>query len=224
MKKTKWWLIAIITALIIIPAGWMLVVQLEGEKPAIAENMPDSIGKSQTFTFTISDQRSGLRKVRAFLLKDGKQLNLLEENFEKEGFPADGKVRETSIDIPIDLDKLGISDGEAVFELTVWDYSWRNWWHGNKTHMEKKLLIDSRPPDVEILTKAHNINQGGSGLVVYRLSEPCPKNGVVVGDNFFPGYPGYFNDDSIHMAFFALDYTQGPGTKIFYRSLGSGRQ
>jgi hypothetical protein len=215
MKKTKWWLIAIITALIIIPAGWMLVVQLEGEKPAIAENMPDSIGKSQTFTFTISDQRSGLRKVRAFLLKDGKQLNLLEENFEKEGFPADGKVRETSIDIPIDLDKLGISDGEAVFELTVWDYSWRNWWHGNKTHMEKKLLIDSRPPDVEILTKAHNINQGGSGLVVYRLSEPCPKNGVVVGDNFFPGYPGYFNDDSIHMAFFALDYTQGPGTKIF---------
>jgi hypothetical protein len=215
MKKTKWWLIAIIMALIIIPAGWMLVVQLEGEKPAVGENVPDSIGKSQTFTFTISDKRSGLRKVHAFLLKDGKQVNLLEENFEKEGFLAGGKIRETSVDIPIDLNKLGISDGEAVLEVTVWDYSWRNWWHGNKTHLEKNLLIDSKPPDVEILTRAHNVNQGGSGLVVYRLSEPCPKNGVVVGNNFFPGYPGYFKDDSIHMAFFALDYTQGPGTNIF---------
>jgi hypothetical protein len=215
MKKTKWWLIAIIAALVIIPAGWMLLVQLEGEKPAVTENMPESIGKSQTFTFTISDKRSGLRKVRVLLSKDGKQLNLLEENFEKIGFPGSGKIRETSLEVPIDLSKLGISDGPAVFELTVWDYSWRNWWHGNKTHMEKNLLIDSKPPDVEILTKAHNVNQGGSGLVVYRLSEPCPKNGVVVGDNFFPGYSGYFKDDSIHLALFALDYTQGPGTKIF---------
>lgn len=219
MKKTKWWLIAIITVFIIISAGWILVVKMEGEKPVISENMPEFIGKSQTFTFTISDKRSGLRKVRSLLLKDGKQLNLLEENFEKEGFPAGGKFRETSIDIPVDLDKLGISDGVAVFELTVWDYSWRNWWHGNKTHIEKNLLIDSKPPDIEILTKAHNVNQGGSGLVVYRLSEPCPKNGVVVGDNFFPGYSGYFKDQSIHLAFFALDYTQGPGTKILLESM-----
>ncbi len=214
MKKTKWWLIAIIAALVIIPAGWMLVVQLEGEKPTVLENMPETIGKSQTFTFTLSDKRSGLRKVHAVLLKDGKQWDLLEENFEKVGIVGGGKIRETSIDVPIDLKKLGISDGDAVFELTVWDYSWRNWWHGNKTHMENKLLIDSKPPEIEILTKAHNVNQGGSGLIVYRLSEPCPKNGVVVGENFFPGYSGYFKDDSIHLAFFALDYSQGPGTKI----------
>ncbi len=215
MKKTKWWLIAIISALIIIPAGWILVVQLEGEKPVVTETIPEFIGKSQTFSFTLSDQRSGLRKVRALLLKDGKQLNLLEQTFEKEGFFEGGKIRDTSIDIPIKLDELGLSDGEAVFELTVWDYSWRNWWHGNKTQLESNILIDSKPPDIEVLTKAHNINQGGSGLVVYRLSEPCPQNGVVVGDNFFPGYSGYFKDNSIHLAFFALDYTQGPGTKIF---------
>jgi murein DD-endopeptidase MepM/ murein hydrolase activator NlpD len=214
MKKTKWWLIAIIAALVIIPAGWMLVVQLEGEKPTVLENMPETIGKSQTFTFTLSDKRSGLRKIHAVLLKDGKQWNLLEENFEKVGILGGGKIRETSIDVPIDLKKLGISDGDAIFELTVWDYSWRNWWHGNKTHMENKLLIDSKPPEIEILTKAHNVNQGGSGLIIYRLSEPCPKNGIVVGENFFPGYSGYFKDDSIHLAFFALDYSQGPGTKI----------
>ena len=219
MKKTKWWLIAIAAALFIIPSGWILIVQLEGEKPTVEENMPESIGNSQTFEFKIADKRSGLRKVRAILLKDGKQLTLLEKQFEKAGIIGGGKIRDTSIDIPIDLKELGISEGDTVFEFTVWDYSWRNWWHGNKTHLEKKLLIDSKPPNIEILTKAHNVNQGGSGLVVYRLSEQCPKNGVMVGDNFFPGYSGYFKDESIHLAFFALDYTQGPGTQIFIEAV-----
>jgi murein DD-endopeptidase MepM/ murein hydrolase activator NlpD len=215
MKKTKWWLIAIITSLIIISAGWLMVVQLEGEKPVIAENVPEAIGNSQTFTLGISDKKSGLRKISAHLLKDGKKWDLLQENFEKAGFLKGGKIRETSIDIPLDINKLGIADGNAVFELMVWDYSWRNWWHGNKTHIEKTLLIDSKPPDIEILTKAHNINQGGSGVVVYRLSEACSKSGVMVGDNFFPGHSGYFKDDSIHLALFALDYSQGTGINIY---------
>ena len=215
MKKTKWWLIAILAALLVIPSGWLLVVQLEGEKPAVAENIPESIGKSQTLKFTLSDKRSGLRKVRAVISKDGKQWTLIEKSFEKIGIIGGGKTRETAIDIPIDLKNQGIPEGDAIFELTIWDYSWRNWWHGNKTYLEKKLLIDSRPPNIEILSKAHNINQGGSGLVVYRLSEQCVKTGVVVGDNFFKGYPGYFKDELIHLAFFALDYTQGPQTQIF---------
>jgi hypothetical protein len=227
MKKTKWGLIAIITLLIIISAGWLIVVQLEGEKPLIAENVPESIGKSQTFTFVISDKKSGLRKISAHLLKDGKKFDLLEEKFEKAGILKGGEIRETSVDIPIDLSRIGLSDGNAVFEVIVWDYSWRNWWHGNKTHIEKTLLIDSKPPDIEILTKAHNVNQGGAGVVVYRLSEACPKSGVVVGDNFFPGHSGYFKDDSIHLALFALDYNQGPETNIyveaFDRASNSGR-
>jgi murein DD-endopeptidase MepM/ murein hydrolase activator NlpD len=37
----------------------------------------------------------------------------------------------------------------------------------------------------------------------------------LVGYNFFPVYPGYFKDENILMAFFALDYQQGPGTKVF---------
>ncbi|MFO8083489.1 MAG: M23 family metallopeptidase [Desulfobacterales bacterium] len=222
MKKTKWWLIAIVVVLMIISAGWMLVVQLEGENPVITESIPESLGQSQTFTFTFSDERSGLRKVRILLLKDGKQWNLFEKQFEKTSMLGDGQVHETSVDVPVDLDELGISDGDAVMQITLWDYSWRNWWHGNKTHIEKALLIDSKPPEIEIISKAHNINQGGAGLVIYRLSEFCPKSGVVVGDNFFPGHSGYFNNELIHLAFFALEYNQGPGTKIIMEASDRG--
>ena len=98
------------------------------------------------------------------------------------------------------------------------DYSWRKWLQGNTTYLEKDVMIDTRPPEVDILSRAHNVSQGGSGLVIYRLSEKCPKSGVYVGENFFPGYTGYFKDDNILMAFFALDYKQGPGTEIFARA------
>ncbi len=215
MKKTKSWLFAIIAVLIIIAGGWVLLVQLEGEQPIITESIPEAIGKSHTFTFTLADHRSGLRKVRVSLLKDGKQWDLLEKEFEKSGMFSGGQMQETTIDVPVEMDKQGISDGDAMLHVTLWDYSWRNWWNGNKTHLEKALLIDSKPPTIEVLSRAHNVNQGGAGLVIYRLSEPCPRSGVMVGDNFFPGHSGYFNDERIHLAFFALDHTQPPGPPVY---------
>jgi murein DD-endopeptidase MepM/ murein hydrolase activator NlpD len=58
------------------------------------------------------------------------------------------------------------------------------------------------------------VNQGGAGLIIYRTSEACPRTGVNVGDNFFPGYSGISKDAQIFIAFFALRYDQGPGTKL----------
>ncbi|MGD9234844.1 MAG: M23 family metallopeptidase, partial [Desulfobacterales bacterium] len=72
--------------------------------------------------------------------------------------------------------------------------------------------------DLDVLTKIHNVSQGGTGLVIYRLSEPCLNSGVTVGENFFPGYSGYFKNKNVFMAFFTLNYKQGPGTNIFVRA------
>ena len=51
-------------------------------------------------------------------------------------------------------------------------------------------------------------------MVIYKLSETCPDTGVMVDDHFYPAQSGYFEDTDIYMVFFALDYKQGPGTKI----------
>jgi murein DD-endopeptidase MepM/ murein hydrolase activator NlpD len=40
-----------------------------------------------------------------------------------------------------------------------------------------------------------------------------------VGENYFPGYPGLFKDDRLFVTFFALDYNQGEGTKIFIQAV-----
>jgi murein DD-endopeptidase MepM/ murein hydrolase activator NlpD len=72
---------------------------------------------------------------------------------------------------------------------------------------------------VDVLSKIQNVSQGGSGVVIYKLSEPCDKSGVAVGNDFFPGYSGYFKDKNVIMAFFALNYQQGPGTRMFVKAI-----
>jgi hypothetical protein len=125
-----------------------------------------------------------------------------------------GSVHSETVDMDFEPQKLGISDGPAVLRIAAWDHSWRKWGKGNQTYLEKQIVIDTVAPQIEVLSHAHNLNQGGSGVIVYKLSESCQKSGVLAGDNFFPGYAGYFADKAIHLAFFALTFEQGPATKL----------
>jgi len=220
-KKLKYWLITLVCCMVVLPVAAILIIRLEGEKPSITLKLPSrAIGVSQTATISISDKRSGVRRVWVGLLQDGKEVDLLNKSFPGAGFIKGGKVHEEpSLTIEIEPKKKDFSDGKAILRMVVWDYSWRGWWRGNKTYAEKEVWIDTKPPEVEVLSKFHNVNQGGAGLVIYRLSEPCPASGAYVGEAFFPGYSGYFSDANVLMAFFSLNYKQGPGTEILVKAV-----
>jgi murein DD-endopeptidase MepM/ murein hydrolase activator NlpD len=215
-KKVKLGIVLVAAATFAALIGWFLLDRFEGEKPAIVfELATPFISKSQDPTVSISDMKSGVRKLWISLVKDGKETTLLEELFPSSGLVATGEIHEKKISLRDDPEKLGLSDGDVILRMAVWDYSWRGWFNGNQTYIEKNLTIDTRAPEIEIYSKAHNVAQGGSGLAMYRISEPCPQSGVTVGNQFFPGYAGVFEDPNVHLAFFALTYKQGPGTDIF---------
>ena len=208
-------MIAILCLIIVLPGGWFLWDRLEKEEPALSLNLlSPHLGRSQEFTLTVSDAKSGLRRLWVGLLKDGQEAVLHDEKFPSAGFFKGGKVHETSVKIQLEPEVLGFSDGDAILRTVVSDYSWRDWWKGNKTYAETNVKIDTRPPEIEVLSRAHNINQGGSGLVIFRTSEACSRSGVKVGDNFYPGYSGLFKDPNIYLAFIALGYQQGTDTAI----------
>jgi murein DD-endopeptidase MepM/ murein hydrolase activator NlpD len=201
--------------MIVVPGGWFLWGRLEREKPAINLNLHSlHLGKVQELTLAVSDSKSGLRKLWVGLLKDGQDTVLYDEKFPSAGFFKGGKVHETSVKIQIEPAVLGLADGEAILRTVVSDYSWRDWWKGNKTYTEKKVVIDTRPPEIEVLSRAHNINRGGAGLVIFRTSETCSQGGVQVGDSFYPGHTGFFNDPNVYLAFIALGYQQDTDTAI----------
>ncbi len=215
-KNIKSRLIVLICFIIILPIVWILVVRFEGEKPSITLELPSlSLGKTQELSFSVLDAKSGVRRIWIGLVKDGKEVDLFKKDLPFAGFIRGGIIHQESFKIVVEPVKMGITDGKAMLRMIAKDYSWRGWFKGNTTYLEKDVIIDTHAPEVVILSKAHNVNQGGAGLVIFRVSETCPKSGVVVGENFFPGYPGVFKDNNILTAFFALNHEQGPGTKIF---------
>ena len=193
-----------------------LYVKLEGSGPEVSvQGLDEAVRASHTIGLTISDSKSGIRSVSITLEKDGKNVVLFDETYPSINMIVGGEVFEKTLAISIEPQKHGFSDGEAILRLIAKDYSWRNWWHGNQTVIEKPVLIDFHPPRIEILSKQHNINQGGAGLVVYKLSEPCVEHGVWVGENFFRGHALEGDQDSRFVCLFALDYRQGKDTQIF---------
>jgi len=194
----------------------MLLVRLEGTNPAVVlEPASLSLGPSREITITAADAKTGLRKAWLGLLKDGKETVLFQKEYPSPGITGSARVLQDAFSVLIEPKKLGITDGQAKLRLAVWDNSWRGWMQGNKAYLEKDVRIDTVPPRIRVLTRFHNISQGGAGLAIYSLTEPCPHTGVYVGESFFAGYPGYFSDKRIHMAFFALDYSQGADTQFY---------
>jgi murein DD-endopeptidase MepM/ murein hydrolase activator NlpD len=219
-KSQKKLFAAVAGGIALLAVLWVLLNRFEGEKPEIHITIESPfIGKSHDFSVSIADKKSGLRKVWIAMVQDGKEVVLTDERFASAGFFSGGEINNKNLRIAFEPEKYEFSDGKAILRLAVWDYSWRGWWQGNQTYVEKNLAIDTQPPQIEVISRAHNLNQGGAGIVIYRISEDCRHTGVQVGDDFFPGYSGYYQDPRIEMAFIGLDYRQGPGTPIMVKAV-----
>ena len=215
MKKVVLTLLIIVIA---IPSGWILFYKYEGGKPVVSVDMPSVyLKKSYEMSLNAVDEKTGLRSIMVSIEQKDKKKILLEKRYETAGvlelFSGPKTVKD-SYTVPVCAWKYGMTDGEAVIRIVVSDSSWRGWNSGNVLTIEKKVIIDSKPPKLNILTKHHNIEKGGSALIIYELFEDGLKTGVKVDDNFFPGHTGLFDNKNIYAAFFALSDRQGPGTDI----------
>ncbi len=208
--------------LIIIPVFIVLFFRFESEPPTfhITPTL-DTIGADTTLSITVRDQKSGIKRVWVAILKDQKETLLFDETLPTALFKG-SCIHEKEVLITISPRELGLSDGVANLRIAVWDCAIKGIFKGNHTYTEQKINIDTRPPSIEVLSRSHNMHQGGAALVIYRVSEQVFESGVRVGDRFFPGYPGYFSDKSIYMAFFAIPYDQRGNTDLFLTALDYG--
>ena len=219
-KNIQYWFLTLLVLAVLAPIVWILVVRLEGEKPAAEIQLASaSLGLSQELIISFADSKSGLRDVWIGIAKDGKDYVLVKKDFPGSGFIGGGEVAKESFTVLVEPKALGISEGKATLRIVAKDYSWRGRFSGNQTLIEKPVTIDTKPPVISVLTRFHNIAQGGAGLAIYQISEPCKETGVYVGDQFYPGFSGYFKDPSMWLAFFALGYDQDSKTKMFVQAV-----
>lgn len=214
-KESRTWLWGVLVFIVLAPIVFVLIKRMEGTPPQMRLELPSStLGADQTLTLHVEDPKSGIRQVWVAVLQDGKESVLLDRFFPAGTLISGGAVRKETLLIPFNVETTGMKNGPAMLRMVSRDFSWRKWGKGNQFYQDQEVTIDTEPPNVEVLSRVHNLNQGGAGLVIYRLSEKCPTSGVQVGDRFYPGLAGHFNDEAVYMTFVALSYLQGSDTQL----------
>ncbi len=207
-------LVPVVLGLAIVAA--VAFLRLEGEKPEAVLSLPGAaLGAGQTLSLQVRDDKSGLRRIWVGFLKDGREETIFERKFPSAGILEGGTVKEQTLKFSFEPGALDVSDGKGIIRLLVEDYSWRGWGKGNRFYKEIEVVVDTRPPEARVVSRAHYFAQGGSGLVVYGLNEDCRLSGVQVGDRFYPGYAAGFADSSLYLAFLAVAHDQPPDTPVY---------
>jgi len=214
------WAAAGLAAVFIVSGIGFFFPRLEGDPPELRlEGGEKVLGVSQDLVLTAADPANGLRRVRLVLAAGGEEKVLLEESFPGGGIFGSPPVREVTRRVRLEPKSLKVSDGPGRLSASATDHSWRSWGSGNRVVLEREIKVDTQPPRLEVVSRSHNLNQGGAGLILYRVSESPAETGVVVGDHVFPGRPGGLPDPSIHLAFFAIPHDQGPGVRMALRAV-----
>jgi murein DD-endopeptidase MepM/ murein hydrolase activator NlpD len=174
--------------------GALYYVKGEWNPPTLTVTPDQSTaGASTVFTVTASDADSGLRLLHVTATQNGNTVDIL-----KKELPAGTRDLTETFSLP-----KTIANGAVTLDVTVKDASWHRLGHGNRADFKRDMTVDSKPPVVSVLSGQHNVNQGGTGLLVYSTDEELGKNGVRMGDHFFPGYP---YQPGKYLCFFAIPH------------------
>jgi len=105
-----------------------------------------------------------------------------------------------------------LKEGHATVRITALNDSWGRFFRGGRGEMVLDLPVRFAPPQVEVMTTQHYINQGGCDMAVFKVSAGTAESGVQVGDNFFPSFPMKESQPEIRLCLFAYAYNVDPST------------
>ncbi|MGQ0793665.1 MAG: M23 family metallopeptidase [Deltaproteobacteria bacterium] len=191
----------------IVAGGYRYFPLFEWRAPLVDIKLPSGYIGLRPFEVEIRDEGSGLKSASVSLVAGGVETLIADKSY-----PAG--VTEDKITVEIDRKNLNPKGGEAEIVVRAEDRSKLRFFSGNSAVVNKRVAVDFTPPKVEILSREHYINHGGSGLVIYKTSDDAVRSGVKIGDYFFPGHRGYFKQPDVYLAFFAYPYNVDPSAPM----------
>ncbi|NPA49180.1 MAG: M23 family metallopeptidase [Thermodesulfobacteria bacterium] len=214
MKRIFSILLLLFVVALVAALSFLFFFKFEGTPPEIKKFvLREPLGKKSKLILEVSDQRSGIRAIKIYLLQKQHRAALFEKQY-----PVDllwgSRVKEEHLEITFEPLKLGFRSGKAKLLLEISDGAWRNGLKGNLLAVEKEVLLDLDSPRIVIHSPIHYLSPGGSNLVVYSISEKVRRHGVVLNERFFEGYelPGA---DRLYFALVALPIQERDITKMF---------
>lgn len=194
---------------LVVIAGIIVVVMsfYERERPQLSLLTDISrVGVSKECELVLTDGKSGLRSVEVRLVQGSKDMEVYKAVYPRQGVLRSSgpeKVREV---IKLNPVKGKFKDGEAQLVVSVRDYAWWDMMNGNESTMTYSMILDTRPPLVNIIDSPRYIIPGGAGVVVYKLSEDVGVHGVSINGYFHPGFPLPQKGEMVYGATIGLEY------------------
>lgn len=204
--------------------GFLGAILFEPEKPRVSSTDDTTyLGINSQIGFEIHDSRSGLRSVEVSVKQNGTLTTLYQQSFPRANMLTKMGPAQHQGSAPLEPKKHKLLDGPAELIITATDYSWNGFFSGNKTTFVRPVTIDTDAPKILPRHKQRYIQPGGSGIVIYSLSEDSSKHGVILHDNFFPGFP-LEGKDGLYIAYLTLDWdaeSAGPAQIVAYDQAGN---
>jgi murein DD-endopeptidase MepM/ murein hydrolase activator NlpD len=182
----------LLTLLAVIVAGGAAAgfILFETEAPQVTVDKElKFLGGPVEIAFQATDQKSGIKQIVVTLEQEGSMLQLFNKSFPRQAWMSKAGPAKVTESISLDARHAGAKEGKAELVITVNDFSLNGMLKGNTTELRFPVTIDTKPPHVTIQHAQKYITPGGSGIVIYNLSEPSDHHGVMLDTTFFQGYP-----------------------------------
>ncbi len=168
----------------------LFMVLYEREKPQVVLlNDVSRFGLAKEVGMAAIDDKSGVSFLEVVIKQDGKSSSVFKRDYPRQGYLYGAGPQRAEESFVVSGRNLGLRDGVAEMVVTVRDYSWWSWMAGNESIATYPIVLDTRPPRVSIKESPRYIKSGSAGVVIYKVSEPIDKHGVVVNETFHPGFP-----------------------------------
>ncbi len=185
--------------LVLVGLGGSYFYFAEREKPQVNISPEKGfITEDTELTINVQDSKSGLSSINIQAVQGNKKTNLVDKEF---------KTPLSQWDRVIKIKGNNFQDDLVKVQVSARDRSWTNFFKGNLSVQEANYQLDTKPPDIVMESYRHNLNQGGTGIVAFTISEPVQKAGVQVDKYFFPAYQ---QENGIYLCMFSFPYNLQP--------------
>ncbi len=181
--------------------GW---IKLERRYPTAELVRPvTALGRGSTIDVHLADVGTGLAWSRVEVEHGGATAVLATDTYPAISWRGSG-LHDATIATPLAPLENKFREGPATLRVYGGDYSWLRWIRQDRVLLEVPFTIDLTAPTVEVLSQQHYLTLGGLDFMLYKASPDAVTSGVAVGNYFFPGTAGLFEDAAIRAAFFAI--------------------
>ncbi len=206
--------LAIVFLIVLIVLVWKIssraapTIQVQGEVKGL--------GMSTPVTFEVRDAGHHLKQVQVEVVQGGQTFVVLDSNLPTPSwwkFWSRAGTKQSTLTARAGRREIpNLQEGRATLVIAARNDSWGRFFRGGRTEIRQDLPVRFVPPQVEVLTSQHYINQGGCDMVLFKVSPGTVESGVQVGKYFFPSWPVKESMPETRMCVFAYSWEVDPKT------------